>query len=395
MLKESKLLGTLMLLLACSLPAWAGPDVQWNIGLESTGADATWNSTTNVRTGYANYYYDCVATQVEVLLDLPDPQSDVWVDYSPAYSPDSAGVSKGVAAEVVEADYSSDELSFDLSISIDADGYAAASLSNVVFIAPWMDNDIIGLRIGGTLRTRAVQKIWGDDFESYTAAQNIGTTDDWMTPGWEEAVNNIRRCEVGSQSGKAWMYDGYYGGYLDDWQYKLKPVIADTDAATEFNGSQTADYVVRVTASRRTQVAGNDANFYILARANSTDHIYLEVGDDGYTTSVALMADTQGSGLFLGDDPNDGMAVFPFAEEDGGKPVYLTLAVEDNHVTGIAEHNGGKIVLRYDTTITSGKTRFWSGMALGSIWTLCTITLKYSLWMHWNRRRAVMTARYT
>ncbi|AQQ71762.1 hypothetical protein SMSP2_02140 [Limihaloglobus sulfuriphilus] len=341
------------------LVSFAGAEIktQWSGSLESYGADDSWQGAAAARKGFANYFYDCNFSVVEVQLD-----GTVWMDYSPAFAADSAGISQGIGAGVISSAYDSDELAFTLAVTIDDAGYPSASLSGVAFKAQWAGSDITGLRFNFDLSTTAIQKVWGDDFDSYTEEAFLGTTDSWST-GWEGYVNAehtaARRAAVGRFAGQVWMRDDYYGGFPDDWQYLVKPCIPDKVDSHHKDGVELTDYIVRFNAAKRNADSLTKCNYYALARYNSiNDHILFEVGWGPYSENYyAIMHDTEGDGVFDPAAPENYESRY-LAAIDIDQPVYMTLKVEGADVTGVAEHNGGKAVMRYQTTLTAGEPGF-------------------------------------
>lgn len=362
--------------------------------LQSTGDDVVWTSTAPVTLGYGAYFADFNVTDFQVRMSQVDalgqiiPGTEVVGPFPPKAELSGAGLYYGAPFDIGNVVYDSNEMDFGLAVTVDDQGYTNISLTNVAF--PELFDSTYQIQevfIDFTLELTPVKKLWGDDFSSYSSEALLGDTAAWTT-GWEvpdfslinPSLQGSRTLKVGSAvaPGKAYMSDGYYGGFPDSWLEKLKTAIADGVPSHSIDGVATNDYIVTVKAYKRNSDAQRKGNYYLVARATDSAYpadandIRFEVGWDAYSENfVALLTDSAGG--FASDPENpDAVYIKTFAPIDITKPIVMTMRVKGSDVIGIAEHNGGKAVLRFTTNVNeAGDPGFggeWQWGYLDIVW---------------------------
>jgi len=349
---RTKLLYVLCMLLMAVPALFAGTSAQWDVSLQSSGTDVSWNSPDKVRPGYENYYYECDFTAVEVELDLSG--STMWMDYSPAFSPSSASLLNGVEAQVVNTVYDANEMTFTMAVNIDADGYAHASLTNVAFPEPWAGYNLLGVKFDFTLKIFAVQTTWEDSFD-YTTAGFIGGTANWTTKAWD-GNPDYRGIKVGgTYAGVAHCTDGYYGSYPDEFYGVVKYALPAVDV---YNGeAATGDYIARMTVSDGNM--GDASNWYLLGRVDETNYsdpnyIKVTVGRDGTGTRLVFgLDDTNGDGYKV--DDGTGTMVLSFIDVTDfvvGQPIDVVLKLQGSNAVASVSHNGVTASASFTTALS-------------------------------------------
>jgi len=119
----------------------------WTFSLETYGGDASWDSTTNVDTGYPQYDYTWQ-------MDYADVQmvGIGWYDilgYIPVDEKSGSGTASGLPFDILnEHDEEPGVIAYDIHAYVDTSGFGHISLTNIDFGSVG-DYPVEGFRLGG------------------------------------------------------------------------------------------------------------------------------------------------------------------------------------------------------------------------------------------------------
>ena len=327
--------GFMLLLVALVCMAGARANAKnpadWSFSVETSGEDVSWTSTTRVYQAFPAYDFVYDLNQVEV-----DVVGTGWTDYSSEFgSTTGEGASyEGLPMGLMSYNHDVNGLTASIQISIDGQGYAHLSVTNVVF-GQWGGQDIDGLRIGGTITVVGLKELWADDF-------CYGVVDGWLgdTASWTEPDTTTGRFKIGGT------YDGRV--YYNNNTHADSPRLAMVDGV----GSLYDPNSFRIKAEgyiRDDTDPNTNCQWFVLGRISGPNHVRVGAVIDTNTTPERLYMRVADTGGYADGDYYVGVhnPTQPFIIE-------LIFDVNDvNTVKGRVSHLGRSASASFTTTVTA------------------------------------------